>query len=147
MDALSDYNQIRMALEDEHNVAFITDKGLVQSNTFWFEKQMSHLSIDGQWDLQGLVDQNIEIYVDDMLIKNSKKANCIKDLKEAFNMLRQHQIKLNPSKCAFSITVGKFLKFMSPSEASKQIQRKSKKFLICDIRPPRIKYSNRSNGL
>ena len=34
------------------------------------------------------------------------------DLKETFATLRQYQMKLNPSKCAFGVASGKFLGFM-----------------------------------
>ena len=34
------------------------------------------------------------------------------DLKETFNTFRSYNIKLNPSKCAFKVTAGKFLGFM-----------------------------------
>ena len=34
------------------------------------------------------------------------------DLKETFATLRQYQMKLNPSKCAFGVATGKFLGFM-----------------------------------
>lgn len=34
------------------------------------------------------IDRNIEVYVDDMLIKSIQEANHIGDLKEAFSTLR-----------------------------------------------------------
>ena len=34
------------------------------------------------------------------------------DLKETFNTLRSHNMKLNPNKCTFEVTAGKFLGFM-----------------------------------
>ena len=34
------------------------------------------------------------------------------DLKKTFTTLRQYQIKLNPSKCAFGVASRKFLGFM-----------------------------------
>ena len=36
----------------------------------------------------------------------------MKDLKETFDTLRSYNMKLNPSKCAFGVTTGKFLIFM-----------------------------------
>ena len=34
------------------------------------------------------------------------------DLRETFDTLRSYNMKLNPGKCAFGVTVGKFLGFM-----------------------------------
>ena len=36
----------------------------------------------------------------------------MEDLKEIFDTLRSYNMKLNPSKCAFGVTAGKFLGFM-----------------------------------
>ena len=36
----------------------------------------------------------------------------MKDLEETFDTLRSYNMKLNPSKCAFGVTAGKFLGFM-----------------------------------
>ena len=36
----------------------------------------------------------------------------MEDLKETFDTLRFYNIKLNPRKCAFGVTAGKFLGFM-----------------------------------
>ena len=56
--------------------------------------------------------RNIEVYVDDMLVKSKEEENHLDDLKETFNILRQYSMKLNPSKCAFRVSSGKFIDFM-----------------------------------
>ena len=56
--------------------------------------------------------RNIEVYVDDMLVKSKEEENHLDDLKEMFNILRQYSMKLNPSKCAFRVSSGKFIDFM-----------------------------------
>ena len=56
--------------------------------------------------------RNIEVYVDDMLVKSKEESTHLDDLEETFTTLRQYQMKLNPSKCAFGIASGKFLGFM-----------------------------------
>ena len=55
---------------------------------------------------------NVEVYVDDMLVKSKEEENHLDDLKETFNTLKQYNIKLNPAKCAFGVSFGKFLDFM-----------------------------------
>ena len=58
------------------------------------------------------IGRNIQVYVDDMLAKILRENNHLNDLQETFNTLRSYNMKLNPSKCAFGVTVGKFLGFM-----------------------------------
>ena len=58
------------------------------------------------------IGRNVEVYVDDILMKSKDEANHLNDLKEAFSTLRKYNMKLNPSKCVFAITLGKFLGFM-----------------------------------
>ena len=59
------------------------------------------------------IGRNIEVYVDDMLVKSTEELTHLDDLKETFAMLKQYQMKLNPSKCAFGVASGKFLGFMA----------------------------------
>ena len=54
----------------------------------------------------------MEVYVDDMLIKSKEEKDHLDDFKETINTLRQYSMKLNPSKCAFGVSSGKFLWFM-----------------------------------
>ena len=58
------------------------------------------------------IGRNMEVYVDDMLVKSKEESTHLDDLEETFTTLRQYQMKLNPSKCAFGIASGKFLGFM-----------------------------------
>ena len=55
---------------------------------------------------------NMEVYVDDMLVKSVQIPDHVQDLEEAFRTLRQHRMKLNPTKCAFGVTSRKFLGFL-----------------------------------
>ncbi|XP_077249232.1 uncharacterized protein LOC143888687 [Tasmannia lanceolata] len=58
------------------------------------------------------IGRNTEVYVDDMLVKSLKATSHVTNLHEAFTVLPKYQMKLNPSKCAFGVTSGKFLRFM-----------------------------------
>ena len=58
------------------------------------------------------IGRNMEVYVDDMLVKSKEESTHLDDLEETFTTLRQYQMKLNPSKYAFGIASGKFLGFM-----------------------------------
>ena len=56
--------------------------------------------------------QNVEVYVDDMLVESLDKEKHMDDLQETFDTLRRYNMKLNPSKCAFGVSSGKFLGFI-----------------------------------
>ena len=58
------------------------------------------------------IGQNVEVYVDDMLVKSLDEEKHLDDLQETFVTLRQYNMKLNPKKCAFGVSSGKFLRFM-----------------------------------
>ena len=59
-----------------------------------------------------LIGKTMEVYIDDILIKSIKAANHIAHLEEAFDILRKHRMMLNPSKCIFGVSSGKFLGFL-----------------------------------
>ena len=54
----------------------------------------------------------MKVYMDDMLVKSKKVELHLDDLKETFNTLREYQMRLNPAKCVFGVSLGKFLGFM-----------------------------------
>ena len=58
------------------------------------------------------IGRNIEMYVDDMLVKIKEEEGHLDDLKETFDTLRQYIMKLNPTKCALGVSSGKFIGFM-----------------------------------
>ena len=58
------------------------------------------------------IGRNVQVYVDDMLVKCRKEDDHLDDLKETFDTLRSYNMKLNPSKCAFGVMAGKFLGFI-----------------------------------
>ncbi|GFS34603.1 hypothetical protein Acr_00g0034770 [Actinidia rufa] len=59
-----------------------------------------------------LIGKTLEVYIDDMLIKSIEVADHISHLEEAFSILRKNQMMLNPSKCIFCVSSGKFLRFL-----------------------------------
>ena len=59
-----------------------------------------------------LLGKTMEVYIDDMLVKSKEHPDHAEHLQEAFELLRAYDMKLNPSKCAFGVSVGRFLGFM-----------------------------------
>ena len=103
-----------MAEEDQEKTAFVTSQGLYCYRVMPFRLKNAGATY------QRLVNQmfkkqirrNVEVYVDDMLVKSKEEEDHLNDLKEMFNTLRQYNMKLSPSKCAFGVSSGKFLEFM-----------------------------------
>ncbi|KAG9450326.1 hypothetical protein H6P81_010291 [Aristolochia fimbriata] len=56
--------------------------------------------------------KRIECYVDDLVVKTKQRADHLLDLRAVFERLRRFQLKMNPLKCAFGVTSGKFLGFL-----------------------------------
>ena len=56
--------------------------------------------------------KNIEIYVDDMVIKSKVVFDHLGDLGDIFDVLRRHKLHLNAFKCSFGVGSGKFLGYM-----------------------------------
>ena len=52
------------------------------------------------------------VYINDILVKSTTRGDHLNRLKEAFTLLRQHQLRLNPAKCAFGVGSGNFLGFL-----------------------------------
>ena len=56
--------------------------------------------------------RNVEVYVDNMLVKSKEKEDHLENLNEMFDTPKQYSMKLNLAKCAFGVSSGKFLGFM-----------------------------------
>ena len=56
--------------------------------------------------------KNIEVYIDDMVVKSKIEAKHLDDLENIFEILRKHKLCLNAAKCSFGAGSGKFLGYM-----------------------------------
>ena len=54
----------------------------------------------------------MEVYIDDMLVKSKLHPDHIAHLQQTFDLLREYGMKLNPIKCTFGVSAGRFLGFM-----------------------------------
>nr|GEV60990.1 reverse transcriptase domain-containing protein [Tanacetum cinerariifolium] len=55
------------------------------------------------------IGRNLELYVDDLVIKSRMEDKIVRDIEETFKTLRKISMKLNPKKCAFGVEEGMFL--------------------------------------
>nr|CAJ86273.1 H0901F07.10 [Oryza sativa] len=114
LDAYSGYHQISMAKEDEEKTAFITPFGV-----FCYVKMPFGLITAGntfqrtvQGALSNQLGNNVEAYVDDIVVKTKTGDSLIDDLWETFDNLRRYRLMLNPEKCTFGVPSGKLLGFL-----------------------------------
>ena len=56
--------------------------------------------------------KNIEVYIDDMVVKSKIVSKHIGDLTNIFKILKGHKLHLNASKCSFGVGSSKFLGYM-----------------------------------
>ena len=81
----------------------------------------------------------------DMLVKSKEELVYLDDLKEMFAILRQYQMKLNPSKCAFGVVSGKFLGFMV-SQRGIEANPKKEKAILDMMSPKTVKEVQKLTG-
>ena len=51
------------------------------------------------------IGRNVEVYVEDMLVKSNEEADHLDNIRETFNTLRKYKMKLNPTKCVFAVSL------------------------------------------
>ena len=76
----------------------------------------------------------MKVYIDDMLVKSVKAELHVDHLAKSFQVMKDYKMKLNLTKCAFSVSVGKFLGFIVNSRGIEENQNKIK--AVLDMQPP-----------
>ena len=56
--------------------------------------------------------RNIEIYIDDMVVKSKMVSEHLGDLRTIFEILKNYKLRLNASKWSFGVGSSKFLGYM-----------------------------------
>lgn len=137
LDAYKGNHQIQMAVEDEEKTAFHTNQGI-----FCYRKMPFGLKNEGA-TYQRLVDmifqkqigRNLEVYVDDLVIKSHSKAEVLRDVEETFATLRRINMKLNPKKCTFGAEEGMFLGHLISKQGIRACPEKSE--IVAQLPSPR----------
>ena len=80
------------------------------------------------------IGRNVQVYVDDMLVKSLRENDHLNDLQETFDTLQSCNMKLNPSKCVFGIA-RKFMGFMVSQRGIEVNPEKVR--AILELEPPR----------
>ena len=114
MDAFSGYNQIKMNEDDQERTSFVTSEGLFCYKVMPFGLKNAGATYQRLMNkmFTHQIGRNVQVYVDDILVKSLRENNHLDYLQETFDTLRSYNMKLNPSKCVFGVIAGKFLGFM-----------------------------------
>ena len=103
LDLKSGYWQLPVAEADREKTAFVCHRGQFQYNRVsfglanapsFFQRTMNHI-------LAPLLGKCVLIYIDDLVIYSSSKAQHLRDLEQVFVLLDQFNLKLKRSKCEF----------------------------------------------
>ncbi|XP_030928663.1 uncharacterized protein LOC115954842 [Quercus lobata] len=62
--------------------------------------------------LHDLIHKEVEVYVDDMIVKSKDRERHISVLRKLFERIQFYKLQLNPKKCTFGVTFEKLLGFM-----------------------------------
>ena len=115
-DGSAGYNQIFMAKEDTSKMAFICPGfvGLFEWVLMTFGLKKADVTYQRAMNLifHDLLGVILEVYIDDSVIKSAGLDNHLADLRLSLERMHRYVLKMNPLKCAFGVSTGKFLGFI-----------------------------------
>ncbi|XP_069147092.1 uncharacterized protein [Solanum lycopersicum] len=139
VDCFAGYHQIEMHKDDAEKTAFITPCGVYNYKVMPFGlKNAGATYMRAMTTLfHDIIHKEIEVYVDDVIIKSKESSNHLEDLRKFFARLRKYNLKLNPAKCVFGVPAGKLLGFIVSRRGIELDPSKIK--AICDLPLPKSK--------
>ncbi|GJV85262.1 reverse transcriptase domain-containing protein [Tanacetum coccineum] len=75
------------------------------------------------------IGRNLEVYVDDLVIKSRTEDEIVRDIEETFKTLRKINMKLNPKKCTFEVEEGMFMGYKVNTKGLKVCPNKMKQLI------------------
>ncbi|RVW62786.1 Transposon Tf2-2 polyprotein [Vitis vinifera] len=114
MDGFSGYSQILMAPEDMEKTSFITEWGTYCYRVMPFGLKNAGATYQRAATtlFHDMMHRDVEVYVDDMIVKSRDRSDHLAALERFFERIRQFRLRLNPKKCTFGVTSGKLLGYM-----------------------------------
>ena len=103
-----------MHKDDAEKTAFITPWGIYTYKVMPFGLKNAGVTYMRAMNtlFYDIIHKEIEVYVDDVIIKSKESLNHLEDLRKFFARLRKYNLKLNPAKCVFGVPAGKLLGFI-----------------------------------
>ena len=62
--------------------------------------------------LHDMMHNEVEVYVDDMIVKSKDRENHTTNLRKFFERIKEYRLRLNPQKCTFGVIARKLLGFL-----------------------------------
>ena len=114
LDAFQGYDQIPLALDDQEKTAFVTPVGNYHHKAMPFGLKNAGSTYQRMMTkmFEPQLGKNVKVYIDDMVVKSKLVSEHIMDLTSIFEILKEHKLRLNTSKCFFGVSSGKFLGYM-----------------------------------
>ncbi|KAL8464668.1 hypothetical protein ACS0TY_034245 [Phlomoides rotata] len=111
MDAFAGYHQIPMYEGEIKHTYFHTENNIYSWSRMPFGLKNAGATYQRLVNTMfaDQIGKTMEVYIDDIIVKSTKIENHLRDLDEAFDILRKFNMKLNPKKCNFGVESGKFL--------------------------------------
>nr|KYP40102.1 Retrovirus-related Pol polyprotein from transposon 17.6 [Cajanus cajan] len=107
-------SQKQRKIGDEEHTAFIIEQANYCYHVMPFGLKNAGATYQRLMDkvFANQIGRNLEVYVDDMVIKTKSVEHHVQDLAKNSGQIRKHNMRLNPEKCVFGVQGGKFLGFM-----------------------------------
>ena len=136
MDGFFGYNQIVMAPEDREKTSFITEWGTYCYKVMPFGLKNADATYQRAATalFHDMMHRDVEVYVDDMIVKSYDRADHWAALERFFQRIRRFRLRLNPKKCTFGVTSGKLLGYMISKRGIEVYPDKIR--AILDMSPP-----------
>ena len=114
LDAFQGYHQMPLALANQEKTAFVMPTRNYHYKVMPFELKNVRSTYQRIMTrmFEPQLGKNIEVYIDDMVVKSKVEAEHVNDLGSIFEVLRKHKLCLNTSKYSFGVSLGKFLGYM-----------------------------------
>ena len=114
LDAFQGYYQIPLAADDQGKTAFVTPIGNYHYKVMSFGLKNAGSTYQRMMTkmFEPQLGRNIEVYIDEMVVKSKVASGHVKDLTNIFEILREHKLCLNALKCSFGVSSRKFLGYM-----------------------------------
>ncbi|WKA03237.1 hypothetical protein VitviT2T_021359 [Vitis vinifera] len=106
MDGFFGYSQIMMALKDMEKTSLITEWGTYCYKVMPFGLKNAGTTYQRATTIlfHDMMHWDVEVYVDDIIVKSQDRVDHLTALKRFFDMIRQFRLGLNPKKCTFGVT-------------------------------------------
>ena len=114
LDAFQEYHQIPLALDDQEKTTFVTSIGNYHYKVMHFGLKNAGSTYQRMMTkmFEPQLGKNVKVYIEDMVVKSKLVSEHVEDLTSIFEILREHKLCLNASKCSFGVGSGKFLGYM-----------------------------------